>query len=190
MDYQFFQILSQRIDVASGDEQERLSNLREQLLTLTEQIDEQVKQRSEAAKQLLEQILEAEDMTQAIQQHAPEIDEFFIQAVQESLEEARKSGDLEKSAKLSQLEDLIRQATAQPPEIEFLEELLEADEEAARQELIENNKEKITPEFFQMLSGLMNQVSETSQDPELMEKVKAVNRQVLRYSMQSSLQGE
>ena len=69
-------------------------------------------------------------------------------------------------------------------------ELLEADDEAGRQELLEGNKDKITPEFFQMLSGLINQVAETSQDPELVEKVKAVNRQVLRYSMQSSLQGE
>jgi hypothetical protein len=190
MDYQFFQILSQRIDAASGEEQERLSNLREQLLELTEQIDEQVKVRNESAQQLLEQILEADDVTQAIQQHAPEIDEFFVQAVQEALEGARKSGDLERSAKLNQLEEMIRQASAQPPEIEFLEELLEADDEAARQDLIKSNKEKVTPEFFQMLSGLMNQVTETSQDPELVEKVKAVNRQVLRYSMQSSLQGE
>ncbi|MGW8144062.1 MAG: CpXC domain-containing protein [Anaerolineales bacterium] len=190
MDYQFFQILSQRIDATSGEEHERLSNLREQLLTLTEQIDKQAKQRSAAAQQLLNQILEEDDLTQAIQQHAPEIDEFFLQAIQQSLDEARKSGDLERSAKLSQLEEIIRQATAQPPEIEFLEELLEAESEAARQELIESNKDKITPEFFQMLSGLMNQVMETSQDPELVEQVKAVNRQVLRFSMQSSLQGE
>lgn len=190
MDYQFFQILSQRIDTADGVEQERLSTLREEILTLTEQIDEQVKQRSDAAQQLLDQILEAEDVTQAIQQNAPAIDEFFVQAVQQSLDEARQSGDLERSAKLSQLEELIRQAMAQPPEIEFLEELLEAEDEAARQELLDSNKDKVTPELFQMISGLMNQVTETNQDPVLVEKIKAINRQVLRYSMQSILQGE
>lgn len=189
MDYQFFQILSQRIDTADGEEQERLSTLREEILTLTEQIDEQVKQRSDAAQQLLDQILEAEDVTQAIQQNAPAIDEFFVQAVQQSLDEARQSGDLERSAKLSQLEAVIRQATAQPPEIEFIEELLEAEDEAARQELLDSNKDKVTPELFQMISGLMNQVTETNQDPVLVDKIKAINRQVLRYSMQSSLQG-
>ncbi len=190
MDYQFFQILSQRIDTADGVEQERLSTLREEILTLTEQIDEQVKQRSDAAQQLLDQILEAEDVTQAIQQNAPAIDEFFVQAVQQSLDEARQSGDLERSAKLSQLEAVIRQATAQPPEIEFIEELLEAEDEATRQELLDSNKDKVTPELFQMISGLMNQVTETNQDPVLVEKIKAINRQVLRYSMQSILQGE
>ena len=145
---------------------------------------------SDAAQQLLDQILEAEDVTQAIQQNASAIDEFFVQAVQQSLDQARQSGDLERSAKLSQLEEVIRQATAQPPEIEFLEELLEAEDEAARQELLDSNKDKVTPELFQMISGLMNQVTETNQDPVLVDKIKAINRQVLRYSMQSSLQGE
>ena len=190
LDYQFYQILSQRIDEASGEEQERLSALREQLLELSDQIDAQIELRDKQARQLLDQILQAEDMDQAIQQSAPQIDEFFLQAVQESLDVARKNGDLEISAKLNQIEELIRQASAQPAEIEFLEELLEAKDKATRQELLESNQEKITPEFFQMLSGLMAQVVDSGQDPELVEKVKAINRQVLRFSMQSNLQGD
>ncbi len=190
MDYTFFQILSQRVDAASGEEKERLSSLREKLLELTEQIDAQVKLRASQAHQLLDQILQAEDITKAFEQNAPLIDEFFVQAVQESLEAVRKSGDLEKSAKLNQLDELIRQASAQPPEIEFLEELLEANDETARQALIEKNQEKITPEFLQILSGLINQIVDSGQEPELVEKIKSVNRQVLRFSMQLNLQRE
>ena len=162
--------------------------MREQLLELSDQIDAQIELRVKQARQLLDQILQSEDMDQAIQQSAPQIDEFFLQAVQESLEVARKNGDIEISAKLNQIEELIRQASAQPAEIEFLEELLEAKDEATRQELLESNQEKITPEFFQMLSGLMTQVVDSGQDPELVEKVKVINRQVLRFSMQSNLQ--
>lgn len=190
LDYQFYQILSQRIDETSGEKQERLSALREQLLELSDQIDAQIELRDKQARQLLDQILQAEDMDQAIQQSAPQIDEFFLQAVQESLDVARKNGDLDISAKLNQIEELIRQASAQPAEIEFLEELLEAKDEVTRQELLENNQEKITQEFFQMLSGLMTQVVDSGQDPELVGKVKAINRQVLRFSMQSNLQGD
>lgn len=188
LDYQFYQILSQRIDEASAEEQERLSALREHLLELSDQIDAQIDLRVKQARQLLDQILQSEDMDQAIQQSAPQIDEFFLQAVQESLDVARKNGDIEISAKLNQIEELIRQASAQPAEIEFLEELLEAKDEATRQELLESNQEKITPEFFQMLSGLMTQVVDSGQDPELVEKVKVINRQVLRFSMKSNLQ--
>ena len=190
MDYTFFQMLSERIDRTSGDEKERLESLREQLLEMTEQIDAQVQARAGQAHQLLNQIIQADDVTKAIQQNAPQIDEFFVQAVQQALEEARNSGDLEKIDKLNQINDLIRQASEQPPEIGFLEELLEAPDEETRQNLLESNQEKITPEFFQMLSGLMAQVVDSDQDPELVTKLKDVNRQVLRYSMQSNLQGD
>jgi hypothetical protein len=190
MDYEFYQILSQKIDETSGEEKERLSALRENLLELSDQIDAQIELRTQQARQMLDEILKADDLNQAFSQYAPQIDEFFLRAVQESLEAARKNGDLETSAKLNQIEELIRQASSQPPEIEFLEELLEANDEATRQELLESNQEKITPEFFQMLSGLMAQVVDSNQDPELVEKVKTVNRQVLRFSMQANLQGE
>ncbi len=122
--------------------------------------------------------------------NASQIDEFFLQAVQEALEEERKGGDLEKISKLNQINDVIRQASAPPPEVQFIEELLDAPDEDARQLLIDANQEKITPELFQMLSGAMAQVIESDQEPELAEKFQAINKQVLRYSMQSNLQGD
>jgi hypothetical protein len=190
MDYSFFQLLSERIDQTSGDERERLESLREQLLDMTQQLDAQVQARAGQAQQLLNQIVQSDDVTAAIQQNAPQIDEFFLQALQQALEEARKSGDLDKINKLNQIEEMIRQASEQPPEIEFLEELLEAPDEETRQQLLESNQEKITPEFFQMLSGLMAQVADSDQEPELVAKFQDVNRQVLRFSMRSNLQGE
>ena len=190
MDYSFFQLLSERIDKTSGDERERLESLREHLLEMTEQLDAQVQARAGQAQQLLNQIVQSDDVTAAVQQNAPQIDEFFLQALQQALEEARKSGDLDKINKLNQIEEMIRQASEQPPEIEFLEELLEAPDEETRTQLLESNQEKITPEFFQMLSGLMAQVADSDQEPELVAKFQDVNRQVLRYSMRSNLQGE
>jgi hypothetical protein len=189
MDYTFFQLLTERIDQSSGDEKERLTSLRDQLLEMTSQIDEQVEARSVQGRQLLNQILEADDVNKALQQNAPQIDEFFVSAIQVELEEARKDGDLERISKLNQLDEIVQQASAQPPEIEFLEELLEAPDENARLQLLEENEQKITPEFFQFLSGLMAQIADSDQEPELQEKINAVNRQALRYSMQMNLQG-
>jgi hypothetical protein len=190
MDYVFFQTLSERIDRLDGEEKERLIALREKLLELTSQIDQELEARSGQARQLLNQVLQADDVNEAIQKYASQIDEFFLQAVQEALEEERKGGDLEKISKLNQINDVIRQASAPPPEVQFIEELLDAPDEDARQLLIDANQEKITPELFQMLSGAMAQVIESDQEPELAEKFQAINRQVLRYSMQSNLQGD
>ena len=186
IDYTFYQLLADQIEAADGEEQERLSILRDKLLELTSQLDEQVEIRTKQARQLLEQIMQADDVMQAIQTNAAQIDEFFVQVVQEELEQTRKSGDLEKSAKLNQIDETIR---SQPPEVEFLQDLLEAPDDAARNELLETNPDKITPELFQMLSGLMNQVAESDQNEELVENIKSVNRQVLRHSMQSNIKG-
>ena len=189
IDYTFYQLLTARIDASEGEEQERLSVLRDKLLELTKQLDEQVEMRARQAHKLLEHILQANDVMQAIQANAAQIDEFFVQVVQEELDKARKSGDLEKSAKLNQIDETLREAMAQPTEIEFIQALLEATDDESRNQLLDDNPEKITPELFQMLSGLMNQVAESGQDEQLVEKIKQVNRQVLRHSMRSKIQG-
>lgn len=189
MDYTFFQLLTEKIDQSSGEEKEHLTELRDQLLDMTRQIDQQVEARSAQARQLLNKVLEAEDVVQALTSYSPQIDEFFVNAIQIELDQARQAGDLEKISKLNQLDELVKQASAQPPEIQFLEELLDAPDEESRQQLLEENKQKITPEFFQFLSGLMTQIADSDQEPELKEKIKAVNRQALRYSMQMNLQG-
>jgi glycerophosphoryl diester phosphodiesterase len=189
IDYTFYQMLTARVDASEGEEQERLSVLRDKLLELTKQLDEQVEMRARQAHKLLEHILQANDVMQAIQANAAQIDEFFVQVVQEELDKARKSGDLEKSAKLNQIDETLREAMAQPTEIEFIQALLEATDDESRNQLLDENPEKITPELFQMLSGLMNQVAESGQDEQLVEKIKQVNRQVLRHSMRSKIQG-
>jgi hypothetical protein len=189
IDYTFYQLLTEKIDAADGDEKERLSSLREKLLELTSQLDKQVEVRAQQSRQLLEQVMQSDDVMKAIQANATQIDEFFVQVVQEELEKARKSGDLEKSAKLNQIDETLREAMNQPPEIEFIQELLEAPDEVARQELLESNPDKLTPELFQMLSGLMNQVTESGKDEKLLENIQLINRQVLRYSMKSNIKG-
>jgi hypothetical protein len=190
IDYTFYQQLTDRIDAAEGQERERLETLRDKLLEFTSQLDEQVARRAGQARELLDKILQAEDVMQAIQANAAQIDEYFVQAVQEELEKARKSGDLEKSAKLNQIDETLREAMAQPAEVQFLQELIEAPDDATRTKMLDENPDKITPELFQMLSGLMNQMAESGQDEQLSEKIKIINRQVLRHSMRSNIQGE
>jgi hypothetical protein len=134
-------------------------------------------------------MLESEDIPKIVQENLDHMDELFVHILNEMLEASRKAGDLEKSSKLGQISDVIKQASAPPPEIQFIEDLLDAPDDGARQQIMDENKGKITDEFLQILSNLMAQVTDSSQDPELVERLKAVNRQVLRYSMQANLRG-
>lgn len=189
MDYEFFQLLTDRIDKASDPQRENLIQLREQLLDLTRQIDQQVEARTHQAHQLLTNLLSADNISDATLQNLPVIDDFFLQVLNTELEQSRKAGDLEKIGKLQQVASVVQQASAPPPEIAFIEELLEASDDQSRRELLEVHRAEITPEFLQLLSGLISQVSETDQDPALIERLKSVNRQVLRFSMEANLRG-
>lgn len=189
IDYTFYQQLTDKIDAAEGEEKQRLSEVRDKVLALTSQLDQQVEIRAKQARQLLDKILEADEIMPAIQANAAQIDEFFVRAVQEQLENARKAGDLEKSAKLNQIDETLREAMAQPAEVEFIQELIEAEDDESRDKLLAENPDKLTPDLFQMLSGLISQVAESNQDNELLEKLKLVNRQVLRHSMRANIQG-
>jgi hypothetical protein len=190
MDYEFFQLLTERIEHASDPQREELTKLREQLLELTRQIDQQIEMRTQQSRQFLTSLLAAEDIPEATLANMAMIDDFFLQILNAELELARKSGDLEKIGKLQQIANVVQQASAPPPEITFIEDLLEAPDDQSRRELLEMNRMKITPDFLQILSGLVSQVTDSDQDPALVERLKSVNRQVLRFSMEANLRGE
>lgn len=189
MDYQFFQLLSERIEQAEGEQRESLISLRERLLEMTRRIDQQVEERTIQARQLLNTLLGADNIGEATAQNMSLIDEFFLQVLAMELETSRKSGDLERISKLQQVADVLQQASAPPQEISLIEELLDAPDDQARRDILEGNRDKITPDFLQILSSLVSQVNESQQDPSLAERLKTLNRQVLRFSMEANLRG-
>jgi hypothetical protein len=189
MDYTFFQLLSERIDRARDKGRGRLIELRERLLELTRQFDAQMDARANEARGMLNEILDAEDIAQATAQNLPSIDEFFLQVLNAEMESARSHGDLDKVGKLQQVVNVLQQASAPPPEIAFIEELLDAQDDQATRQLMEEHKDQITPEFLQMLSGLLAQVQQSGQDSELLQRLQNLNRQALRFSMEINLRG-
>jgi len=187
MDYSFFQMLTEQIDSSSPEDQTRLSELRTQLLESTQEIDKQIEAHILEIRQLIDMILQAEDTNAAMSQSMPYVDEYFIQELNRLLEEARNQGDLEKSSKLGKMAEVIEKANAAPPELELIEEFLEAPDDQAREQFLETNDDKITPEFMEMMANISVQV-QAGDDKDLSEQVAAANRAALRYSMKRSMQ--
>jgi len=100
LDYQFFQILSERIDNTSGEEKQSLVSLRDKLLSLTREIDEELQKRLQAGSELLEEILKSDKIEETVQQRLPELDDYFTQAIQVEFEKAHKAGDLARIEKI------------------------------------------------------------------------------------------
>lgn len=186
LDYTFFQLLSERVDKAAGEERTGLAELRDKLLAMTREVDQQVAARAKEARELLDAILEAEDVGDAMLQNLQAVDEFFLEELNRAMDAARKQGDLGQIGKLQKINDTLQQVSAAPPEVALIEELLEAPDDQSRREIMQAHKEEITPEFLSALANIATQV-QSSDDKELTDRVTALNRQALRFSMEQNL---
>ena len=187
-DYQFFQLLSDRIERARGDGRARLIKLRDEILDITRELDRQMAERLQASRQLLEEILKEENVEEAIEANLPAIDDFFVQEVNSALEAARARGDLERSAKIERVITVLKELSEASPDLSLVEELMSAPDDASRRIILDDNREEITPEFINTLTGIAAQI-DTSEDKEMAEQFKSVYRQILRYSMEKNIGG-
>ncbi len=188
LDYPFFQMLSDRLEASQGEERARLTDLRVRLLELTREIDQQMEARMVQAGQLLDSLLEAPDIKEAVLENLPAIDDFFIQALNNNLEAATKGGDLERSAKLREVVTTLQEASAPPPELAFIQELIDAPDDQARQQLMDERPEAFTEDLLGNLAALLNQ-AQASGDQDLSERLQAIHQMAVRQSMRAKLRG-
>jgi hypothetical protein len=186
MDYNFFQLLSQRIEQAQGAEQARLTELRGKILEMTQMIDQQVEANLNQARTLLTTLLQSANVKETTMNNLTAVDEYFIQVFNEEREQARKNADLDKLAHLSQIEEVLNQASTPPEEISLIEELLETPDEESMKKMLKEHQSEITPEFMELLSSLVTRTQE-GEDIELRDRIQVLYRLALQVSMQANL---
>jgi len=187
MDYNFFQILADRISQASADEKTKLVELREKILKLTSEIDKVVQKQQAEARQLLDRILSAADVRQAATENLESINDLFVQILQDELQAARQKADLERIGKLQKVIAVVEEASAPPPELELIDKLVSTSDESERQKLLAENANMITPEFIDLLNNLMVQSETQAQLKEAKEQIEQAYSSALRFSMQANL---
>ena len=188
LDYQFFQILSERIDKEQGEPKQVLTLLRDKLLELTRQIDAEVKKRLENASNLLESILKEENIQESIEKHAAEIDEFFTQAVQVEFEKAHSENNLDRMEKIQKVVSVLDHMTAPPPEVDLIQKLLEAGNEEEQKTILAENKDLVNDQFLQTINAILAEGETRNQAPELLEALRSIYKIALRQNMQKNLQ--
>jgi len=178
MDYQFFTNLSGRIEKASSDEdKKKYAEIREKLLEMVQQIDAAIAGQKQLRKQVFDEIMKEEDLEQGIARYARAIDDSFLEIAQSELAAARKNGDFIRSGKIQKLIDTIEKMSEMPPEVEFLEELLQKTDVAELTATLDANKEKLTGDFKKILDSLIAQLQQTpDQQQELLEKLKLIQK--------------
>jgi hypothetical protein len=191
MDYQFFQLLSEKIDKASGDERARLESVREKLLDYTNEIDKQMEARYKQAQEFVESLLAQEDIVKAVRENLNNFTQDAVDVVNQMLRQASEKNDYTRMGKLQKVVEILREVST-PPEVAFIEQLLDAPDDMALNKMLEENRDLINDQFMEALIGLVAQVEQASEqgNPEakaLGEKLSTVYKTALKYSMQKNL---
>lgn len=190
LDYTFFQLLTERIESAEGEEKSHLTALREKILDVTEELDRLQEARSKQAAALLKTLMEADDLDKAINDALPLIDELFLGTLQANLQVAKESGD---SAAVSRMEEINRALQEKimaslPAGVRLAQEVLEAASKEEIEKLIENAGEAIDAEFVNALMSSIEQL-EASGEKERAGRVRAAYKLALKKMMSAKMQG-
>lgn len=191
MDYQFFQMLTERIEKASGEEKSKLEAMREKLLALTSEVDKQLEARYKQAQELVEKILAQEDVVQAVQDNLQNITQDVVDIATQMLRQASDKNDYARMGKLQKMIEVLRQAST-PPEVEFIEQLLDAADDASLDKMLDDNKDIVNDQFMEALIGLVAQVDQAAEqgNPEaksLGEKLSKIYKAAMKLSMKKNL---
>ena len=194
MDYTFFQNLTEKIDASEGEEKKKLEELRENLLEYVNEVDRQLEERFKQSQALVEKILEQEDVAKATRENLEGFTQETVDLVSQMLRQASEKNDYARMGKLQKMVEVLQEASAPPPEVAFIEQLLEAPDQAAVEKMLTENEEQVNDNFMSTLSGLMAQLEAQAQSgqggqqaKELSGKLESVYKTALKFSMKRKM---
>jgi len=191
MDYQFFQILTEKIDKASGDEKTKLEAIREKLLEYSNEMDKQIEVRYKQAQEFVESLLTQDDIVKAVHDNLDAFTQDAVDIINQMLRQASEKNDYARMGKLQKMVEILREAST-PPEVGFVEQLLDTPDQASLEQMLEANKALVNDQFMQALIGLVAQVDQAAEqgNPEakaLSEKINTIYKTALKFSMKQSM---
>jgi hypothetical protein len=182
VNYAFFQELTNRIDAAQqagdGASATRLTELRQHILQFSQRLDEVQRATMQQYSTLLGDILAANDVAQAVAEHAAHIDENFLSVLAANMQEAEKRGATAAMRRLQEVWDaavaMINQGT--PPEVRLINELLLAEYPGETRRLLAENRALVTADFIAALGELAEQMG-TEGEADIASRLRQIRSQ-------------
>jgi len=196
MDYEFFQMFTDRIE-SSGDEvRSKLVEKRNLLLKVTQEIDQELERRINSAREIINKIIEQENLEEALLNNLASVDQFFVQALSSELDLADQQKDEIRKKKLESLLNKIQEIST-PPELKIMDHLLgEADDSEKLNKTIDGLDDQLSPQLIDYMTSVIGQYNERieaasgEEKAELLqalEKIQEVYNAVLKHSMKQKL---
>jgi len=194
MDYTFFQNLTEKIEAAKGDEKKKLEELREKLLDYVNEVDRQMEERIKEAQSFVEKLLEQDDVARATRENIQGFTQESVDLVSQMLRQASDKNDYARMGKLQKMIEVLQEASSPPPEVAFIEELLETPDDAAVEKMLNENQDKLNEDLMNTLGGLMAQLEAQGQAGqggeqavELIKKLESIYKVALKFSMKKNM---
>jgi CpXC motif protein len=191
MDYQFFQLLTEKIDKTSGDEKAKLEAVREKIMEYSNEIDKQIEARYKQAQEFVESLLAQDDIVKAVHDNLDAFTQDAVDIINQMLRQASEKNDYARMGKLQKMVEILREVST-PPEVAFVEQLLDAPDQASLENMLEASKDLVNDQFMQALIGLVGQVDQAAEqgNPEakaLSDKLNSIYKTALKFSMKQNM---
>ncbi|MBI5352239.1 MAG: hypothetical protein HZB50_06335 [Chloroflexi bacterium] len=191
MDYVFFQNLTEKIEKVAGDEKTRLESIREKLLTYVAEVDKQLEARFKQATDFVENLLKQDDVEKATRENIEGFTQDSVEVVNQLLRQASEKNDYARMGKLQKMAQVLQEASA-PPEIAFIEQLIQLPDDVSIEKMLADNDAAINDQFMEAFGGLVAQMDAQAEqgNPEaqsLAQKLGDVFKITLKYSMKKKM---
>lgn len=181
LNYEFFNLLTQEIEKAARqknkDEAKALTTLRQRLLDVHNELQEQSREILEDAMSTLQSILDAGDVEAAIRENLGRIDDTFMYVLSAMIAQNEQQGRQEQAAELKRVQSLIMDEAERqvPPQIRVINRLLRAETDEDQRRILEENRNLVTPELAQMLDALSQEMG-SAEDGQAAEMSGRINK--------------
>jgi hypothetical protein len=189
MDYMFFQTLSEKLEKETGEEKTRLEGIREKLLFFVDEVDKQMEARFKQAQQFVESLLAQDDIEKVTRENLDGFTQDAVEIAQQMLRHASDQNDYARMGKLQKMIQVLQSAST-PPEVMFIEQLIQLPDAAAIEAALSQNDEMVTQQLLDTLTGLAGQMEAQGDNPEAKEmadRLGEVYKVALKFSMKKNM---
>ncbi len=162
IDYLFFQMITTRVDAATGAEKEELVALRKQVQDIRDKIDAASRAMMDSKANLINEILSSEKPEDVARANEEDIDDVFVSMLQANMQDAQQRHDEELLRALMVVYQIAMKIMSerQPPEIQMINALLMAKYPEESKRMLEEMSKSIDDRFIQVMVQVADQLAQ------------------------------
>jgi hypothetical protein len=179
MDYAFFQEIADKIEAASPEESKKLSDRREQILTISEQQDEEAKKVLTARMELLRNLLQSDDPQAMLREQADSLDQAFFSILSANARQAAQVGQQRVVKALQELAAMAMEIVQEkaPPAVKLINQVMESEYPDETLQVLKEHRSDLTDDFDEVLEAITDEMEARGQ-AEAADRLRQIAAQV------------